>query len=197
MEDQLIVQPDLELEVDDDLEVKSEELDSETTAPVLEAQDSVEEKTEPVLSEAEVEAKEGSMPDLSEPKPKVVPSLPMMSQEQARERYEVLNSTYKQVRASRDEFETEMTRLNKEMQVLKPFVTEKVDPQENQHGIIRYIANQNALRKAKAERTAVVLQGLKLHDILPKKGSSLDQAMARKTARGTHRPNHPNSIVNQ
>lgn len=57
----------------------------------------------------------------------------------------------------------------------------------NQSEIQRYLKTQKAVSQQKAQRRNTVLKHIDQKDINPK--SKLDQAMGRKTARGTHRPN--------
>ncbi len=148
----------------------------------------------PDPSEAEVQAKEGSAPDLSAPKlVVVVPSEPAMTLKQAKEKFVELNAEYEELRKSRDVCDAKMTVLHNELKILKPYVADAIDPQESQRSIMRYVKNQGNIRREKAEKINKVLQGLKLQDILPNKGSKLDQSMARKIGLGLRRPQYPTS----
>ncbi len=176
---------DLNVDELDDLEVPDEEGSVVDTPAPKGVQG-------PGPSEAEVQAKEGSAPDLSEPKLEVVvPSEPTMTLEQVREKFVKLNAEYEVLRESRDVIDVEMTKLHNEMKVLKPYVSDVIDPLESQRSIMRYVKNQGKIRKEKAEKINKVLQGLKLQDILPNKGSKLDQSMARKLGLGLKRPQYP------
>jgi len=156
----------------------------------------VEVPTTPDPSPAEVQAKTGDVPDLSVPKPPAAaPPRPAMTVEQAREAYTAMSDEYNIMREERDALDVEMTAIDKKMQVYRPYMLERIDPKENQRGIIRYIKTQNEIRKSKAIKINEVLQGLKLHDVLPGKGSKLDQSMARKRARGLQRPQYPSKTV--
>lgn len=154
--------------------------------------------TVPDPSLAEVQAKTGAAPDLSVPKPPATASpQPAMTVEQVREAYTVLGREYDVLREERGALDVKMTAINKKMQIYQPYIVDKVDPQENQHGIIRYIKTQNEIRKAKAEKINTVLQGLKLADVLSSTVSKLDSAMSRKNTRGAQRPHHPQQTLNR
>ena len=62
-------------------------------------------------------------------------------------------------------------------------------PESDQQSIRRFLDAQQALRLKKADQRAAVLKTLNPNDLNPL--SPLDQAMARKTARGTKRPVWP------
>lgn len=60
------------------------------------------------------------------------------------------------------------------------------DHQADTDARMEYIKSQNQLRAARAERKKAMLAQIDIKDIDPR--SKLDQALARKTARGTERP---------
>lgn len=190
-----------DLQVDDDLEVTDGPdpltdgvgpADAETVSePVDGKGPDVEVPITPDPSQAEIQAKTGDALDLSVPKSPTIELAPAMTSERAKEQYEMLNTEYGEVCNAKAACEVRMTELNRLMQVLKPHFTNKVDPQDNQRGIIHYIKVQNDIRKTKAMRINEVLKGLKIHDVLPSKGSKLDQSMTRKRGFGLQRPSYP------
>jgi len=177
-----------------------EELDVDTVIPDPNKAEELDVGTElevdaaPGPTEAETEAKKGDVPDLSAPAPPTVaPAITGISKEEALERYRALHCYFETLRVDKEALEVRMTEVQKAMAQVYPYLEEKPDPKAGQMAIIQYIESQRDLRRAKMLRRNEVLQGLKIHDILPVKGSKLDESMARKRGFGTQRPSYPST----
>lgn len=177
-------QKEEELEVDD-LEVVDESATAENDTP---------QALEPTA--AEEEAVKGEAPDLSAPQPPAAPQPKQRSFEELLEEYKVVNAEYEKLQAARNEIDAKMTELGHKLYALKPVVQNEtmMTPKTNQESIMGYINSQKAIRLARAARRSEVLKGLQIHDVLPVKGSKLDESMARKRGFGTRRPMYPGKI---
>ncbi|MEE9367030.1 MAG: hypothetical protein V3W44_10110 [Dehalococcoidales bacterium] len=177
-----------ELQVDD-LEVKPNEEIELTPDPELDPEP--EPDPDPEL---DPESTVDEPPDLSAPAPPEAPPQALaVDREKIREEYQALDITFNDLRASKEAIGVKMAETEKAMMRLRPHLGDIRDPHANQKAIIHYIKSQKELRQTKMKRRNEVLQGLQLHDVLPMKGSKLDESMMRKRGFGTQRPHYPST----
>lgn len=109
----------------------------------------------------------------------------------AQERIDALQQEVIGLGNEREQLQAKINEKKHEIASLSPYIIQKVDPQQNQKNILSYIKDQNKVRSENAAKRQAVIGTLALHEVIPQKGSKLDQAFQSKRGRGLKRPTYP------